>query len=51
MQGLKGFWQFLNTDVQDIPWGELAEKGIEAVTATQDLAKDFEDQEPQITQL
>ena len=36
----------LNTDVQDIPWAELAEKGIEAVTATRDFAQDFEEQAP-----
>ncbi|MDJ0707444.1 MAG: pentapeptide repeat-containing protein [Leptolyngbyaceae cyanobacterium MO_188.B28] len=51
MQVLKGFWQFLNTDVRDIPWGELAEKGFEAVTATQDFAEDFEEQAPNIKQL
>ncbi|MBE7385179.1 MAG: pentapeptide repeat-containing protein [Leptolyngbya sp. SIO1E4] len=51
MQVLKGFWQFLNTDVQKIPWGELAEKGIEAVTATNDLGEAWEEQAPHIKAL
>ncbi|NET36739.1 MAG: NACHT domain-containing protein [Cyanothece sp. SIO1E1] len=51
MQTLQGFWQFLNTDVQEIPWGELAEKGIEAVTASRDFAADFGEHAPNIKQL
>ncbi|MEO0537699.1 MAG: pentapeptide repeat-containing protein [Cyanobacteria bacterium P01_A01_bin.123] len=51
MQALKGFWQFLNTDVKDIPWGELTEKGIEAVTATNDLGKAFQEHAPDIKAL
>ena len=51
MQVLKEFWQFLNTDVREIPWGELAEKGIETVIATRDFAADFEEQAPNIKQL
>ncbi|MBE7384403.1 MAG: pentapeptide repeat-containing protein [Leptolyngbya sp. SIO1E4] len=51
MQVLKGFWQFLNTDVREIPWGELAEKGIEAVTATNDLGEAWEEQAPHIKAL
>ena len=51
MQALKGFWQFLNTDVKDIPWGELADKGIEAVTATKDFGEAFQEQAPNIKAL
>jgi hypothetical protein len=48
---LKGFWQFLNTDVRKIPWGELAEKGIDAVSATKDFGEAFGEQAPNIQQL
>ena len=51
MASLKGFWQFLNTDVQDIPWGELAEKGIESVSASRDLAEKWEEHKADLTQL
>ena len=51
MASLKGFWQFLNTDVQDIPWGELAEKGIEAVSASSDLAEKWEEHKSDLNQL
>ena len=51
MASLKGFWQFLNTDVQDIPWGELAEKGIEAVSASSDLADKWEEHKSDLNQL
>ena len=51
MANLKGFWQFLNTDVQDIPWGELAEKGIESVSASRDLAEKWEEHKADLTQL
>ena len=51
MQVLKGFWQFLNTDVREIPWGELATQGIEAVTATKDLGEALKEQAPHLKQL
>ena len=51
MQALTGFWQFLNTDVGDIPWGELAEKGIETVTATSDLGSTVREQAPNLKRL
>ena len=51
MASLKGFWQFLNTDVQDIPWGELAENGIEAVSASSDLADKWEEHKSDLNQL
>ncbi|MEA5464454.1 hypothetical protein [Leptothoe sp. PORK10 BA2] len=51
MATLKGFWQFLNTDVKDIPWGELAEKGIEAVSASNDLGETWEDHKADLNQL
>ncbi|WP_204141850.1 NACHT domain-containing NTPase [Halomicronema sp. CCY15110] len=51
MQALKGFWQFLNTDVHDIPWGELAENGIEAVVATNDFGTTVRDQAPNLKRL
>lgn len=51
MSTLKGFWQFLNTDVRELPWGEVAEKGIEAVTATKDFGESWQEQAPKIEQL
>lgn len=51
MASLKGFWQFLNTDVQDIPWSELAEKGIEAVSASSDLGEKWEEHKSDLNQL
>ncbi|NEQ46281.1 MAG: NACHT domain-containing protein [Leptolyngbya sp. SIOISBB] len=51
MQALKGFWQFLNTDVRKIPWGELAEQGIDAVTATSDLGTTLREQAPNLKRL
>ncbi len=51
MASLKGFWQFLNADVKDIPWGELAEKGIEAVSASNDLGETWEEHKSDLNQL
>lgn len=51
MASLKGFWQFLNTDIKDIPWGELAEKGIEAVSASNDLGEKWEEHKSDLNQL
>lgn len=51
MASLNEFWQFLNTDVKDIPWGELAEKGIEAVSASNDLGETWEEHKSELTQL
>lgn len=51
MTSLSGFWQFLNTDVKDIPWGELAEKGIEAVSASNELGETWEEQKSDLKQL
>ncbi|MEM8613246.1 MAG: pentapeptide repeat-containing protein [Cyanobacteria bacterium P01_H01_bin.105] len=51
MANLNGFWQFLNTDVKDIPWGELTEKGIEAVSASNDLGEKWEEHKSDLKQL
>ncbi|MEM9809416.1 MAG: hypothetical protein AAF959_29555, partial [Cyanobacteria bacterium P01_D01_bin.56] len=51
MASLKGFWQFLNTDVQDIPWGELADKGIEAVGTAGELGEKWEEHKSDLNQL
>ena len=51
MSALAGFWQFLNTDVREIPWGEVTENGIEAITATNDLAETVKDQAPNLKHL
>ena len=51
MASLKGFWQFLNTDVKEIPWGELAANTIDVATATQDLGEAWEEQAPNIKKL
>ena len=51
MASLKGFWQFLNTDVKDIPWGELAEKGIETVSAAGELGEKWQDYKSDLNQL
>lgn len=51
MKALKGFWQFLNTDVKDIPWGDIAEQGIEVITNVPDVAQAWKDHAPQIQQL
>ncbi|MEM6434650.1 MAG: pentapeptide repeat-containing protein [Cyanobacteria bacterium P01_D01_bin.115] len=51
MQALKGFWQFLNTDVRDIPWGELAEQGVDAVTVTSELGSTLREQAPNLKRL
>lgn len=50
-QALRGFWKFLNTDIRDIPWGEVAEKGIEAVAATTEFSKAFKEQAPKIASI
>jgi len=46
---LKGFWGFLN-DVREIPWGEVAEQGIEAVTATSELGEAIREQSSNLKQ-
>lgn len=51
MKALKGFWQFLNTDVKDIPWGEVAEQGIGAITSLPDAAAAWQDNAPKIQKL
>ena len=51
MTSLKGFWQFLNTDIKDIPWGALSEKGIEAVSASSDLGEKWEKHKSDLHQL
>ena len=51
MASLKGFWLFLNTDVKDIPWGELAEKGIETVSASNELGKTWDEHKNDLNQL
>lgn len=32
---LKGFWQFLNTDIKELPWGEVAKTGAESAKTAQ----------------
>jgi hypothetical protein len=51
MESLKGFWQFLNTDVKKIPWAEVAEQGIDFVTNLPDAAQAWKDNAAQIQQL
>ncbi|ABW27749.1 pentapeptide repeat-containing protein [Acaryochloris marina] len=51
MKALRGFWDFLNTDVRDIPWGDVAQQGIEAMKALPDAAKAWQDNADQIQQL
>ncbi|MEM1241396.1 MAG: pentapeptide repeat-containing protein [Cyanobacteria bacterium P01_H01_bin.26] len=51
MASLKGFWQFLNTDVKEIPWEELAANTIDVATATKDLGEAWEEQAPNIKKL
>ena len=41
---LKGFWDFLNTDIKALPWGEFADKGIAATLATKDFGKAITEQ-------
>ena len=36
---LKGFWTFLNTDVRQLPWGELTKTGAEATKAALEASK------------
>jgi hypothetical protein len=51
MKALQGFWQFLNTDVREIPWGAVAEQGIEAITALPDAADAWKEHADDIQQL
>ena len=51
MSALAGFWQFLNTDIREIPWGEVAENGIEAIATTNDLAEVVKEQAPNLKHL
>jgi hypothetical protein len=50
MEALKGFWQFLNTDVKDIPWGDVAEQGIEVIMALPEATQAWRDNAAQIQQ-
>jgi hypothetical protein len=43
MKALQGFWQFLNTDVKEIPWGAVAEQGIEAITSLPDASEAWQE--------
>ncbi len=51
MKALEGFWQFLNTDVKDIPWGDVAEQGIEALKSLPDAAKAWQENADKVQQL
>ncbi|HEY9818880.1 MAG TPA: pentapeptide repeat-containing protein [Candidatus Obscuribacterales bacterium] len=51
MKALQGFWQFLNTDVKAIPWGNVAEQGIEAIKTLPDTAEAWQDNAAKIQQL
>ncbi|MEM9215955.1 MAG: pentapeptide repeat-containing protein [Cyanobacteria bacterium P01_F01_bin.150] len=51
MKALKGFWRFLNTDVKEIPWGDVAEQGIEVITNLPDAAEAWTDNADKIQQL
>ncbi len=51
MKALKGFWQFLNTDVKDIPWGDVADQGIDAITALPNVAAAWKDNAEKVQQL
>ncbi|NET48283.1 MAG: NACHT domain-containing protein [Merismopedia sp. SIO2A8] len=51
MKALKGFWQFLNTDVKDLPWGDVAEQGIEAISTLPDTAEAWKENADKIQQL
>ncbi|MFH7245013.1 MAG: NACHT domain-containing protein [Spirulina sp.] len=51
MEALKGFWRFLNTDVKDIPWGDVAEQGIDTIMALPDATQAWRDNAAQIQQL
>ncbi|MEM6503285.1 MAG: pentapeptide repeat-containing protein [Cyanobacteria bacterium P01_C01_bin.89] len=48
---LKGFWDFLNTDVKALPWGEFADKGIAATLAAKDAGKALAEQGPKLEAL
>jgi len=45
------FWQFLNTDVQEIPWGEVATQGMGALANIQELVGKFGENAPEIEAL
>ena len=51
MKALKGFWQFLNTDVKDIPWGDVAEQGADAFANLPDAAEAWKENADKIQQL
>jgi hypothetical protein len=51
MKALQGFWQFLNTDVKEIPWGAVAEQGIEAIKALPDASEAWQEHADDIQQL
>jgi hypothetical protein len=42
---------FLNTDVREIPWGAVAEQGIEAITALPDASEAWQEHADDIQQL
>ncbi|WP_199318465.1 pentapeptide repeat-containing protein [Leptolyngbya sp. FACHB-541] len=48
---LKGFWQFLNTDIRELPWGELTTTGAESAQAIQEFGLVFKEQAPKIQEL
>ena len=48
---LKGFWQFLNTDIKELPWGELTKTGAESAKAIQEFGAAFQEQAPKIQDL
>lgn len=43
---LRGFWQFLNTDIRELPWGEVAKTGAESAKAMLEVSKAFKEQAP-----
>ncbi|ABW33432.1 pentapeptide repeat-containing protein [Acaryochloris marina] len=51
MKSIKGFWLFLDTAIKDIPWGDVALHGIEAMKALPDASKAWQDNADKIQQL
>jgi uncharacterized protein YjbI with pentapeptide repeats len=48
---LKGFWKFLNTDVRELPMGEVIKAGAEFSKSTLEAAKAFKEQAPKAQEL
>lgn len=48
---LKGFWHFLNTDIKELPWGELTKTAAESAKSIQEFGKAFKEQAPKIQEL